>query len=69
MQAALKLAPTYAEAVEVEEGFWVEVLVRDVVLGSGVGRSKKLAQRAAAQVVLDRIQAEGLRLVLDGPDA
>lgn len=64
VQGALKLTPTYAEACEVEEGFRVEVLVNEQVLGSGVGRSKKLAQRAAAQVVLDRIEAEGLDTVL-----
>lgn len=64
IQAARKLTPMYREAEDLEGGFRVEVTVEERVLGAGEGRSKKLAQQAAARAVLDRIEREGLEAVL-----
>jgi len=42
-----------------DERFTVEVIVSDEVWGVGVGRSKRVADRAAAAAALDRCEASG----------
>lgn len=44
--------------------FEVEVLLAGVAIGQGRGRSKRLAEQAAARVALDARSFEGMRLEL-----
>jgi ribonuclease-3 len=59
LQGAGKPAPTYRLAQTAEEGremvFEVEVMLESDVLGRGRGRSKRLAERAAAEAALAKL--------------
>ena len=61
-QAREQRAPSY-HVVDVtgpdhERSFTVEVRLGDEVLGTGTGRSKKVAETEAAQAVLERLSAD-----------
>lgn len=62
VQAAGSPAPRYrvlaARGPQHEQVFEVEVLVEDVVRGRGEGRSKRLAERAAAHAALEALEEE-----------
>ncbi len=59
LQGAGKAAPTYRLVQTAEEGremvFEVEVMLESDVLGRGRGRSKRLAERAAAEAALAKL--------------
>jgi ribonuclease-3 len=58
-QSRYQLAPIYRLAAETgpahEKSFTVEVLVERQVMGRGTGRSKKLAETAAARAALEKL--------------
>ncbi len=62
-QSRFHLTPFYRTVAQRgpdhEKEFTVEVLIGDVPRGQGVGRSKQLAEQAAAQEALAQLEAEG----------
>jgi ribonuclease III len=71
IQAELGVCPKYRVVQERgpdhQKEFVVELMLNEVVLGQGTGRSKKEAEQTAARMALARVSSEGLRTVV--PDA
>lgn len=59
IQSRYQLAPVYRLVAEAgpdhDKTFTVEVMVGDSILGKGTGKSKKLAEKEAARLALDRL--------------
>ncbi|MCY3781740.1 MAG: ribonuclease III [Chloroflexi bacterium] len=64
VQARLNIPPDYrvtgAAGPEHAKEFRVEVAIGDVILGAGIGASKRAAARDAARVALQQLEADGL---------
>lgn len=62
-QAELRFTPVYrlvdAAGPDHEKEFLIEVVVGEVVIGVGVGNSKRSAAQAAARAALQRLETEG----------
>lgn len=62
-QAELRVTPTYrlidAAGPDHEKEFFIEVVVGDVVIGAGVGTSKRSAAQSAARAALQRLEEVG----------
>jgi len=59
-QGSLKKAPAYVitsqDGADHDKTFTVEVMVDDMVLGSGMGKNKKQAEQAAAQAAIQKVK-------------
>jgi len=62
-QAELRFTPVYrvvdASGPDHEKEFFIEVVVGDIVIGSGTGTSKRAAAQAAARSALQRLEEVG----------
>jgi ribonuclease-3 len=62
-QAELRFTPIYrlvdAAGPDHEKEFFIEVVVGDIVLGAGVGTSKRSAAQSAARAALQRLEETG----------
>jgi dsRNA-specific ribonuclease len=62
-QAELRFTPVYrlidAAGPDHEKQFYIEVVVGDVVIGHGVGNSKRSAAQSAARAALKRLEEVG----------
>jgi ribonuclease-3 len=62
-QAELRFTPVYrvidAAGPDHEKQFYIEVVVGDVVIGQGVGNSKRAAAQSAARAALKRLEEVG----------
>jgi ribonuclease-3 len=63
VQAEQRLTPVYrvveASGPDHDKRFVVEVMVGDIVIGRGVGRSKRMADEEAAWSAIERLSADG----------
>jgi ribonuclease III len=59
IQDKTKISPVYnvtkSEGPDHDKTFWIDVKAGDTVLGSGMGKSKQLAEQAAARSALEKI--------------
>lgn len=60
VQEDIKTSPTYnvtkSQGPDHDKTFWIDVVVGNVVIGSGTGKSKQEAEQAAAAVALEKKQ-------------